>query len=301
MNKLEHLRGLAGHLKARVIGQDDAVARVSRALEAAELGLNETGPRPRASLLFMGPTGCGKTSTAKAFTEYLFGDSRLSMVFCNELQSPGDVGELVLAIQRAVQATHGTTLLFDEIEKAHKAVVDVFLSLLDEGQVTLADGSRVSVSNCYVVMTSNIGSARFTEMVHTPYATMEAFAFEQARKALRPELFARLTETIVFRTLSQATQEDILGGLLKRKLLLLEARFEAAFAGGFPAPLTIDEKGVRAHLLRTGFTQTGGARRLRQELDRQFNGACIPWLLSGQTPREGRFYADPKHDCLVLR
>jgi ATP-dependent Clp protease ATP-binding subunit ClpA len=302
MNKLEHLRGLEAHLKDRVIGQDDAVARVSRALEAAELGLNDTGPRPRASFLFMGPTGVGKTETTKVFTEYLFGGSRLAMVFCNQYQQANDAAEMALAVQRAVQAyPNGTTLLFDEFDKAHKAVIDVFLSLLDEGQVTLADGSRVSVAKCHVVMTSNIGSSRFSEMLHTPYTTMETFAFSEARKSLRPELFARLTETIVFRPLSQSVQEGILGGLVSRKLQHLESCFESVYTGGFPAPLTIDEKGVNAHLVRKGFTQTGGARRLREELNRQFNAACLPWLLSGQAPREGQFYADPKRDCLELR
>jgi ATP-dependent Clp protease ATP-binding subunit ClpA len=118
MNRIQHLQGLEPYLLEHVIGQDEAVAKVSRALEAAELGLNETGPRPRAGFLFMGPTGCGKTSTAKAFTEYLFGESKLAMIFCNELQSPDDVLELVRSVRQATE-THpqGTTLLFDEVEK----------------------------------------------------------------------------------------------------------------------------------------------------------------------------------------
>jgi ATP-dependent Clp protease ATP-binding subunit ClpB len=131
MNRIQHLQGLDPYLRERVIGQDDATVRVSRALEAAELGLNETGPRPRAAFLFMGPTGCGKTSTAKAFTEYLFGESKLAMIFCNELQSPNDVPELVRSIKQAVGAhPQGTTLLFDEIEKMHRSLIDVLLSLL---------------------------------------------------------------------------------------------------------------------------------------------------------------------------
>lgn len=302
MNRIERLQGLQPYLKERVIGQNDAMQRVSRALEAAELGLNETGPRPRASFLFMGPTGVGKTSCCKAFSECLYGESNLAMLFCNEYQQAGDVAELVTAICRALKANpNGAVLLFDEIEKAHKAVIDVFISLLDEGQVTLPDGSRASVANCYVVLTSNIGSAKFAEMERTTYTTMETFAFDQARKTLRPELFARLTETIVFRPLGQATQEAILRGLVERKLLHLARRFETLLGAHLATPLAIEEKGVNAHLLRKGFTQTGGARRLRQELDRQFNAACLPWLLSGKTPTEGRFYADVRNDRLELR
>jgi ATP-dependent Clp protease ATP-binding subunit ClpB len=302
MNRMEHLQGLENYLKSRVIGQDDAVTRVSRALESAELGLDETGSRPRAAFLFMGPTGVGKTSTAKAFSEYLYGDENLAMFFCNQYQQGSDAMEVAVAVKRAVQANpNGAVLLFDEFEKAHKAVIDVFISLLDEGQVTLPDGSRAWVSNCYVVLTSNIGGSEFAEMECTPYATMEAFAFSEARKTLRPELFARLTETIVFRPLTQATQIGILDGLIAAKLRHLQTRFEALFDDRLVPQLSIEAKGVRAHLLRKGFTQTGGARYLRQELNRQFNAACRPWFMSGDIPREGRFYADPKNDRLELR
>lgn len=302
MNRLEHLQNLEPYLRERVIGQDDAVTRVSRALEAAELGLNETGKRPRGGFLFMGPTGVGKTSLTKAFTEYLFGESKLAMLFCNELQLPDDAPELVRSIRQAVE-THpqGTTLLFDEIEKMHRSLVDVLLSLLDEGQVTEPGGNRISVSRCYVVLTSNLGASRWGQMEQTAYATMQAFAYREARKALRPELFARLTETVVFRPLAQATQEAILRGLTQAKLLHLTRRFETLLGSRLAAPLAIEGRGVSAHLLRQGFTQMDGARSLRAEVDRQFNLAVRPWLFAGKAPPEGRFYADPKHDRLELR
>jgi ATP-dependent Clp protease ATP-binding subunit ClpA len=294
------LRGLEPHLLRRVIGQDDAVRRVCRALEAAELGLNETGPRPKGSFLFMGPTGVGKTSLTKAFSEYLFGSTNLTMLFCNQLQAEADAGELVAAVKRAVEAhPEGTTLLFDEVEKAHRAVIDVFLSLIDEGQAALPGGARVSIRGCYVVMTSNLGTAKFAEMHDTLYATMQAFAYDQARKALRPEMFARLTEVIVFRPLSQQTQVSILSGLLADKLQHLQGRFGELL--GLGGPLSVEPKGVHAHLLRKGFTQTAGARRLREELNRQLNEACLPWLLKGLKPSEGRFYANHQQDCLELR
>ena len=297
---IERLQGLEPYLLERVIGQDDAVARVSRALEGAELGLHETGRRPRAAFLFMGPTGVGKTSLTKAFTEYLFGDARLAMIFCNELQSPGDVPELVRSIRQAVEAyPQGTTLLFDEVEKMHRSLIDVLLSLLDEGQVTEPGGNRISVAGCYVVLTSNIGASRWGQMEQTLYSTMQAFAYREARKHLRPELFARLTETVVFRPLCQATQEAILRGLTDRKLLHLTRRFEALLGSRLAAPLAIEERGVSAHLLRKGFTQMDGARGLRAEVDRQFNAAVRPWLFDRKAPSEGRFYVT--HDRLELR
>jgi ATP-dependent Clp protease ATP-binding subunit ClpA len=300
-SKTEHLRGLESYLRSQVIGQDDAISRVSRALEASECGLNDTGPRPRGAFLFMGPTGVGKTSCCKAFNEHLLGSSRLTMLYMNEMQSPNDVGDLVRTIKLGVEAhPNGTTFLFDEIEKAHRAIIDVFLSLLDEGQVTAPDGERISVCNCYVVMTSNIGAQRWTQMEQTTYSVMESFAYDQARKILRPELFNRLTETVVFRPLSQETQIGILNQMLGKKLMHVEVTLEKIF-GTLPSPLSIDEKSVNAHLLRKGFTQTGGARRLRQELDRQFNIATMPWIFSGQVPQECRFFYDAKNDRLELR
>jgi ATP-dependent Clp protease ATP-binding subunit ClpA len=287
------LEDLENYLKGRVIGQEDALSRVSRALQAAECDLNDRGPRPKGSFLFMGSRGVGKTETAKAFTEYLW-DGGLTMLYLNEYQRADDVDDLVLAIKRGLSTNSiGTTFLFDEIEKAHRGVIDVFISLLDEGQITDSDGSRISIGNCYLVLTSNIGAARWGSMETTQYSRMESFAFEQARKVLRPELFNRLTEAIVFRPLSQKVQIDILKEMLGRKLVHLESRLGKR-------PLSVDER-VNAHLLRKCFTQTEGARRLRQELDRQINLASLPWALEKRSPSEGRFYYDPKTDQLVLR
>src|SRR6516162_8350811 len=289
-----NLQDLERYLKARVIGQEDALARVSRALQAAECDLNDRGPRPKGAFLFMGARGIGKTQTAKAFTEYLLGDSGLTMLYMNEYQRADDVDDLVVAIKRGVSSNSvGTTLLFDEIEKAHRGVIDVFISLLDEGQITDSDGSRISVGNCYLVLTSNIGAARWGSMETAPYSRMESFAFEQARKVLRPELFNRLTETIVFRQLSQKVQIEILQEMLDKKLSHLESRVGKS-------PLLVDER-VNAHLLRKCFTQSEGARRLGQELDRQINLAALPWVLERRSPEEGRFYYESKTDQLVLR
>jgi ATP-dependent Clp protease ATP-binding subunit ClpA len=288
------LKGLEGYLNQRVIGQEDALGRVAAALQSAECDLNERGPRPKGAFLFMGARGIGKTETAKAFTQYLFGDSGLTMLFMNEFQEASDAQDLVLTVKRAVSRhSDETTLLFDEIEKAHRSIIDIFISLLDEGQITDMDGSRISVRECYLVMTSNIGAERWGQMEQTHYSRMETFAFKEARKILRPELFNRLTETIVFRPLSQEVQILILQELLAKKLAHLEARISKS-------SLSVDPP-VHAHLLRSCFTQTEGARRLRQELDRQINHAVLPWMLDNRVPSEGRFYYEPNADALVLR
>ena len=288
-----HLSGLEDYLRSRVMGQDDAIKRVSRALKGSELDLNNRGPRPRGCFLFMGPSGVGKTESTKAFNEYLFGSDRLKILFMNEMKSASDVPELVKAIKREVERhPKGSTFLFDEIEKAHKDITDIFISLMDEGQITDTDGSRINVGNCYLVMTSNIGAQRWGAMEQTKYSVMETFAYEQAKKILRPELFNRLTETIVFRPLSQETQIKIMQKCLEEKLAHLEPKI---------GKLSMGHNGVTAYLLRKCFTQSGGARKLREELNRQLNDAVIPWAIERKMPKEGKFYCDIKRDCLELR
>jgi ATP-dependent Clp protease ATP-binding subunit ClpA len=261
MDGRAHLQGLESYLKSRVIGQEDALSRVARAIQSGECDLNDRGPRPKGSFLFMGSRGIGKTETAKALTQYLFGDSGLVMLFMNEYQRADDVEDLVAAINRGVSArAAGTVFLFDEIEKAHRAIIDIFISLLDEGQITDLDGSRISVGNCYLVLTSNIGAARWASMETTKYSRMESFAFEQARKVLRPELFNRITETIVFRPLSQEVQISILSELLSKKLNYLESRLRKR-------PLAVDDR-ANAQLLRKCFTQAEGAGCARNWTDK---------------------------------
>jgi ATP-dependent Clp protease ATP-binding subunit ClpA len=298
----ERLAGLEDYLLSRIIGQDDAVHRLAGAVVDGELALNDRGPRPKGAFLLLGPTGVGKTESTKTFTEYLFGHRTPAMFFMNEHQQEKSVLELVAGIRRArEQYPRGTVFLFDEIEKAHSAVIDLFLSLMDEGEVS--DGAeRIKLGDCYLVLTSNVGSKKFAQMEDSTYSVMEQYAFEAARRELRPEMFARLTETIVYRPLSQEVQVKILSQLCASKLEHLRKAM-AKQLGLDPEevpPLSIDEKDVRAHLLRTGFSNTGGARRLRQELDRQFNRAVRPWLLNGDAPAEWRFAADGKRNCLVL-
>jgi ATP-dependent Clp protease ATP-binding subunit ClpA len=128
-------------------------------------------------------------------------------------------------------------------------------------------------------------------MEQTLYSRMETFAFEQARKFLRPELFNRLTETIVYRPLNQETQIAILDQVLFRKIAHIAERL---------GQLEIDRKAVHAHLLRKCFTQSGGARRLKQELDRQINAAVLPWALDRQWPTRAKLCYNPAKDTLEV-
>ena len=284
---------LENFLQTKIFGQEEAIRKVSEALLSAEFGLNETGSRPKGAFLFMGPTGVGKTETAKRFTEYLFDKAKLEMFFMNEYQDSYKIADLIDRLQEGLRRNpNGTTLLFDEIEKAHPKIIDIFLSMLDEGKVTLDASNRLSVSGCYIVLTSNLGSRTFPEMENSKYQTLQDFALAEARKALRPELVARLTETIVYRPLKQETQIQILSSLIFRKVVHLERVLKMR--------LQVEERSVQAHLLRVGFTTTGGARFIRQEVDRQLNRAVLPWLLRGTRAAQGTIRYDVKDAGLVL-
>jgi ATP-dependent Clp protease ATP-binding subunit ClpA len=290
-----YLSGLPGYLESRIAGQSAALGRIARAVQAAELGLNEGGNRPRCSFLFLGPTGVGKSESAKCFTEYLFGSrSVLEMIFMNEYASDSRLPEFLYRAEEAIRRNpEGATLLFDEIEKAHARLIDIFLSLLEEGELTTLSGDRISVSKFYLVLTSNLGSSDLAKMESAPYAMMERVALDGASQALRPELFARITERIVFRPLGLEVQKNIIDALIETKLKVL--------SNYFGMKLSVDAGPVTAFLLRAGYNKTQGARRLRQEVDRQFNLASLNHAMNDMKPVEGKFYYDSGVGSLVLK
>jgi ATP-dependent Clp protease ATP-binding subunit ClpA len=294
-NWTSYLAGLTDYLDSLIIGQTGATARISKAIQAAELGLSDVRDRPKASFLFLGPTGVGKTECAKRFTEYLFGShSMIELIFMNEYSSESRLEEFLNRLESAIRRnTDGTTLLFDEIEKAHPRLIDLFLSLIEEGRLTTLGGDRVSLAGFYLVLTSNLGSGDLAKMENAPFTTLERVALAVASQTLRPELFARITERVVFRPLGLEVQKSIIEGLIAQKLLILSDHFKKR--------LSVDRGPVTAFLLRAGYNRDQGARLLRQEVDRQFNNASLAWTLSSRLPGEGKFYHDPTLGCLVLR
>jgi ATP-dependent Clp protease ATP-binding subunit ClpA len=290
-----YLSGLQNYMNSRIVGQSVALAKIARAIQASELGLNETSERPKCSFLFLGPTGVGKTESAKCFAEYLWGKrTALEMIFMNEYSSDARLEEFLNITEAAIRRhPAGVALLFDEIEKAHPGLIDIFLSLLEEGQITNLAGERLSVARCYIVLTSNLGSGDLAKMESAPYAMMERVALDVASQSLRPELFARISERIVFRPLGLGVQKRIVEGLIEAKLRLLSSYFER--------PLSIDSGPVIAFLIRVGYNKEQGARMLRQEVDRQFNAASLKCALANQRPAEGKFYYDSTAAGLVLK
>ncbi len=283
--RLEHLRQLEAHLSDQIRGQDHAIPRVISVLHRGELGLSTPG-RPRGSFLFLGPTGVGKTELALTFTRHLFGTEKLFCFDMSEYQTQDSlgvllgarVGEIGLLGMTLAKSSTGT-LLFDEIEKAHPRVLDVFLQILDAARVPMASGETLDLSGFYIVCTSNLGSAEILNLQHSSFTTMERHVLAKAQQALRPELFARITEKIVFQRLSYDVQLAIARVHIARELLFLRGK-------GFD--FTADES-VVSFLLQRGFHPRLGARPLRDAIEKYLRGAVVRATLSETDARCAEF------------
>ena len=290
-------------LHERVVGQDEAVKAVARAIRRGRVGLKDP-KRPIGSFLFLGPTGVGKTELCKSLAEVMFGDEnamiRIDMSEYMERHTvsrligspPGYVGhDEGGQLTEKVRRKPYSVVLFDEIEKAHEDVWNVMLQILDDGRITDSQGRTVDFKNTVIVMTSNIGAKALTaagsKLGFAAEQTAQADAekqFEQARETVlaelrqtfRPEFLNRIDDTIVFRAL---TQEDIQE--VARRMLKTVADRMAAMG----IQLDAGEDAV-AELAREGFDPKYGARPLRRCIQSQVEDAVAERMLDG-TLKEG--------------
>jgi ATP-dependent Clp protease ATP-binding subunit ClpA len=288
------LLNLEPHLKTLIRGQDAALARMASVLRRGELELSSPN-RPKGSFLLLGPTGVGKTESTVVFTQYLMGDEHLFRFDMSEYQTQDSLGLLLGANagekgilgQVLARASHGT-LLFDEIEKAHPRIMDVFLQILDAARVTLADGTTPDLSAFYIVFTSNIASGELLDWQHSTFATMERHVLTRAQQWLRPELYARITEKLVFQRLSYDVQVEIATMMEERQLAFLAAKGHTLSATPEVLPF----------LIRKGFHPRLGARPLRDVTEKLTGDAVSRCLLeTGQC--QGCLHV--VGDCLEVR
>lgn len=292
---IDKLNGLLPHLQNMIRGQDHVILRVASVLHRGELGFS-TSTRPKGSFLFLGPTGVGKTELTLTFTRYLFSEEKLIRFDMSEYQTQeslgvllggrlGEMGTLGVAVRRAGFGT----ILFDEIEKAHPRVLDILLQILDAARITVATGETLDLSSFYVVLTSNLGTAEAMQLRHVPLATMERYVFTRAQRSLRPELFARITEKLVFACLSYDTQIEIARAMLAAEL---------AFVAGKGLALTASTA-VLPFLVQRGFHSTLGARPLRNVIEKHVRDAVGTALLRDAVGREAELAV--RADALVIR
>lgn len=274
---LELLRRLSEHLSENIKGQDHVINPVCSVLRRGELGL-ASSRRPRGSFLFVGPTGVGKTEITNVFTEYLFKGEKPVRFDMSEYQTHSSVEKLigekvgdVGLLGRALASVDHGTLLFDEIEKAHPRVLDVLLQLLDAARLTTGRNRVLDFSAWYVVLTSNIGAQRIMTLRKSKYETMERLVRQDAQRELRPEIFARITLTVVFNKLDYEAQCAIAAGLVEK-----ECRTLAGL--GYRVS---SEPSVQGIVVSRGYHERLGARPMRDAAELLVRNALARELLRG--------------------
>lgn len=264
-------------LRSKICGQDHVIPRIVSVLLRGEIGLTKD-TRPRGSFLFLGPTGVGKTRTALAFSNYLFGRAKLFRFDMSEFQNQESLG-LLLGRNAGERGSFGSlldrasvgTILLDEIEKAHASVLDILLQILDAARITLASGETLNLSGFYVVMTSNLGSAELTKFQRSTIATIERSVLARAQQFLRPELYARITEKLVFNRLDYDIQIEIARLLLRKEIgFFLERGYR----------LEVDAA-VLPFLVRHGFHPRLGVRPMRDAVEKYLGDAVTGNVVNG--------------------
>ncbi|HEX7696333.1 MAG TPA: ATP-dependent chaperone ClpB [Candidatus Acidoferrum sp.] len=279
--KLVHMEE---RLRLRVVGQDDALERVSNAVRRSRAGLSDT-KRPIGSFIFLGPTGVGKTELARALAEFLFDDEKLMIrIDMSEYMEKHSVSRLIGAPPGYVGYEEGgqlteqvrrhpySVVLFDEIEKAHPDMFNVLLQILEDGRLTDGKGRTVDFRNTVLVMTSNVGSAAIFELSNKDPERARKEAMEALRTSFRPEFINRIDEIVIFNPLGKEQLERIVGFLLKGVEKLLAERH-----------ITLElTPAARELLLREGYDPAYGARPLRRTIQRLIQDPLALQILEGK-------------------
>jgi len=279
--KLVHMEQ---RLRQRVVGQDEALGRVSNAVRRSRAGLSDM-KRPIGSFIFLGPTGVGKTELARALAEFLFDDEKLMIrIDMSEYMEKHSVSRLIGAPPGYVGYEEGgqlteqvrrhpySVVLFDEIEKAHPDVFNVLLQILEDGRLTDGKGRTVDFRNTVLVMTSNVGSTAIFELSVKDPEHARKEAMEALRASFRPEFINRIDEIVIFNPLGKAQLEGIVKLLLKNVETLLEERKITLQLS--PAAYTL--------LLEEGYDPAYGARPLRRTIQRLIQDPLAMQILEGK-------------------
>ncbi len=291
----ERLLKLEDTLHARVIGQNDAVVAISKAIRRARVGLKSPN-RPIGSFIFCGPTGVGKTELAKALAEAVFGsEDNMIRVDMSEFMEKHSTAKLIGSppgyvgyddggnLTEQIRKKPYSVVLFDEIEKAHPDVFNIMLQILDDGRLTDSKGRHVNFKNTIIIMTSNVGASMITTTSRLGFATsddeskdkyekLKETVSEEMKKAFRPEFLNRIDETIVFAHLTKLEIRQIVDLMLKDLLKRLQER---------ELSVEVTDE-VKDHLAEAGYSEAYGARPLRRLIQRKIEDMLAEEILSGK-------------------
>jgi len=309
---IESLKTLGKFFEEKIIGQDEAVENVSAALKRARVGLMDQN-RPLASFLFLGPTGVGKTETAKVIAEYLFGDEKaLLQVNMSEFMEQHSVSKIIGSppgyvgysegghITEKVRRKPYSVVLFDEIEKAHPDTLNILLQILDEGEIRDSKGRNVNFRNTIIIMTSNIGAEEIgddavlgfdmtnPDLVKETSGKQEEVAYKEMKKKLmvelkeemRPEFLNRIDEIVIFRGLDKNDAR----GITRLLFGVLNNRLEK-----FGIKVDYSRK-VLNYIVDQGFSEEYGARNLRRKIQELIETKLSEMMLNkdfGMSKKEG--------------
>jgi len=288
----QKLLAMEGDLKGKVIGQDEAVIAISKALRRSRADLKDP-KRPIGSFIFLGPTGVGKTFLARTLAEFMFGDAdALIQIDMSEYMEkftasrligspPGYVGyEEGGQLSEAVRRRPYSVVLFDEIEKAHPDVMHLLLQILEEGKITDSLGRKIDFRNTIIIMTSNVGAELIKKQtslgfgapkLDDSYDTMREKILEETKRVFKPEFLNRLDDIIVFHTL---TKPDLV------KIVDLEVKKLVGRIKDKEVQLLLDES-AQAFLIEKGYDPTYGARPMRRAVEKYLEDPMAEELLRG--------------------
>ena len=305
----EKLLHLEDELHHRVIGQEEAVTAVADAIQRSRAGLADPN-RPIASFVFLGPTGVGKTELAKALAAYMFdSEDALVRIDMSEYMEKHAVSRLIGAppgyvgyeeggqLTEAIRRRPYSVILFDEIEKAHPDVFNIFLQILDDGRVTDAQGHKVDFKNAIIIMTSNIGSQYILDVAgdNAHYDEMRRRVMEAMRNSFRPEFLNRIDEIIIFHGLDKKELRQIVllqverlrkrlgdtsGGLRQRKISLMLSDTALDF------------------LAEVGYDPVYGARPLKRAIQRELETQIAKSILRGEFNDGDTIFVDVQNERL---
>ena len=311
----QKLLSMEEHIHDRIVGQEEGVRAVARAVRRSRAGLRDPR-RPMGSFLFLGPTGVGKTELARALAEFLFDEEeamvRIDMSEYRERHSisrligapPGYVGyEEGGQLTEAIRRRPYSVLLLDEIEKAHHEVFNILLQVMEDGRLTDSQGHVVDFRNVVLIMTSNVGTSSMDLGVGMglrtggddeeaqSYERMKGMMLDQLKEAFRPEFLNRVDEVIVFHALNEEQVTQIVGLLLKRV---------GERIAGQGMTLVANEE-VRTLLAREGFDRALGARPLRRAIQRRIEDPLSEQLLYGKFQEGDTIEAVLQDDVVIFR
>ena len=312
-NEVEKLSKLENTLHKRVIGQEEAVSAVAKAVKRGRVGLKDPA-RPIGSFLFLGPTGVGKTEVAKALAEAVFGNEdamiRVDMSEYMEKHSvskmigspPGYVGhEDGGQLSEKVRRNPFSVILFDEIEKAHPDVFNILLQVLDDGRITDSQGRTVDFKNTIIIMTSNAGASSIIEPKRLGFGDMsdekqdhelmKNNVMEEVRRIFKPEFLNRIDETIVFRTLNKDDMKKITALLMKELVKRAEDQLDIE--------LTVRDS-ARTYIVEKAYDKKYGARPLKRKIQDEIENRLAEDIINGRIKRGDKVIVSTKNKQISL-